>query len=707
MRLIRTPVRGGGRSRLLAAIAGALLALCVAPALASATPAAVSWGSGKDGELGNNATKDRSKPAGVSGLAEISALDAGANFGIALHSGGTVYTWGADNEGQLGPVGSNTNIPQQVFSLSGVSGVAAGDQTALALKSGAVYTWGQQPCETEGVAEHFSEPKAVSGISTATAVSAGSAASGLTSKADNGDHELALLENGTVMAWGNNEHGQLGDGTTENSCSPVKVKGLEHVVAISAGGGSNFALLENGTLMAWGADGEGELGTGVRTTTVTEAKAVSGLTEVTAVSGGGDTSLAVTAAGKLYAWGTNQNGELGQGTAGSEPSDVPLQVPGITTAIGVAAGEKDAVSLPHDLVLLSGGTVKDWGNIPDGENVYSPTSVAGIKGATELAAGWEDSLAGGVEVPVVTRSSPVSGLPGTVVTVEGFNLGEASSVEFGGIADTAITEDTATKIKVTSPSGSPKQAPVAVVSANGESGPVPTAQFRIEPPGGLIWGRCQNVGAKKGRYKNAKCTETQSEGKDEWTTEIAKKGFSLSDKEVELATEEGALVNCTSGSGAGEFTGEKAIRTSMAFTGCSVGKLSKKQTCTSPGAAEGELRTASLEGVVGFENRELNNAAVELFPAAEEAFVTFTCGTTTTEIRGAVFGTISPVNAMNTVYKIKFNATKGRQHLNEFEGGSTPEVLEASVNGGAFEAVGLNDTTTLTSEEEVELNSVL
>ncbi len=684
-----------------------LLAICTTPAIASATPAAVSWGQGKDGELGSNSTKDRAKPAGVSGLAEVTALDAGANFGIALHSGGTVYTWGNDNEGQLGPVGASTTIPQQVSSLSGVSGVAAGDQTALALKSGAVYAWGQQPCEFEGVAEHFSEPKAVSGISTATAVSAGSGASGLTNRADNGDHELALLENGTVMAWGNNEHGQLGNGTTENSCSPVKVKGLEHVVAISAGGGSNFALLENGTLMAWGADGEGELGTGVRTTTVTEPKAVSGLSEVTAVSGGGDTSLATTANGKLYAWGTNQNGELGQGTAGVEPSDVPLEVPGISTAIGVAAGEKDGVGLPHDLVLLSGGTVKDWGNIPDGENEDSPTTVAGIKGATELTAGWEDSLAGGVEVPVVTKSSPGNGLPGTVVTVEGFNLGEASSVEFGGISDTAITEDTASKLKVASPSGSPKEVLVAVVTPDGESGPVPSAQFRIEPPGSLTFGRCQNVGAKKGKYKNGKCTELLSEGKDEWTSEIAKKGFSLSSKEAELATAEGALVSCSSGGGSGEFAGEKEIRTSMTFIGCAVGKVGKKTACTSPGAAEGELRMATLEGVVGWENRELNNAAIEMFPVAEEPFVTFTCGTTTTEVRGAVFATISPVNSMNTVYKIKFNATKGKQHLDEFEEGTTPEVLEASINGGAFEAVGLNDTTTLTSEEEVELNSVV
>ena len=72
-----------------------------------------------------------------------------------------------------------------------------------------------------------------------------------------------------------------------------------------------------------------------------------------------------------------------------------------------------------------------------------------------------------------------------------------------------------------------------------------------------------------------------------------------------------------------------------------------------------------------------------------------------------MFGTFSPVNAMNNTYKIKFAATKGKQHLNEFEGGTTPEQLEASDNGGAFEATGLSDNTTVTTEEEVELNSVV
>lgn len=94
-------------------------------------------------------------------------------------------------------------------------------------------------------------PVAVSGISTAIAIAAGQR------------HSVALLSNGTVMSWGSNEEGQLGSGSKAlKSTIPVAAKALTGVTAISAGGEFTLARLSNGTVMAWGAGAEGQLGNG-------------------------------------------------------------------------------------------------------------------------------------------------------------------------------------------------------------------------------------------------------------------------------------------------------------------------------------------------------------------------------------------------------------------------------------------------------------
>ena len=107
----------------------------------------------------------------------------------------------------------------------------------------------------DGTITNSDEPVAVSGLSEVTAIAAGFA--------DN----LALLSNGTVMAWGNNQHGQLGDGTTDGvqTTYPVAVSGLSEVTAIAASGDHSLALLRNGTVMAWGQNGNGQLGDGTTT----------------------------------------------------------------------------------------------------------------------------------------------------------------------------------------------------------------------------------------------------------------------------------------------------------------------------------------------------------------------------------------------------------------------------------------------------------
>ncbi|MEA2314890.1 MAG: hypothetical protein QOI03_1582, partial [Solirubrobacteraceae bacterium] len=171
-----------------------------------------------------------------------------------------------------------------------------------------------------------------------------------------GAHDLALLSNGTVAAWGENASGQLGDGTHTgpNACvyrfgfpheeleevrpcspTPVGVSGLSGVGAIAAGGAHSLALMSSGTVMAWGNNGNGQLGGG-GTTNSDVPVAVSGLSGVTAISAGDGYSLALLGNGTVMAWGENQYGQLGDGT--TTDRHVPVPVGGLSGVSAIAAG---------------------------------------------------------------------------------------------------------------------------------------------------------------------------------------------------------------------------------------------------------------------------------------------------------------------------------------------------------------------------------
>jgi alpha-tubulin suppressor-like RCC1 family protein len=199
-------------------------------------------------------------------------------------------------------------------------------------------------------------PSPVGGISNATQISGG------------GDHTLALLADGTLAAWGGNGHGQLGDGTTEESATPVPVSGLANVVAVDAAYEHSLALLANGTVVAWGDNFYGQLGVGESGVDGPEAcggsacstvpVVVPGLSDVVAVDAGYYMSLALLANGTVMAWGIDFHGEVGDGTGvqtGCLCVDHPVPVPGVSGVMAIGAGER------HAMALLGNGTVTVWG----------------------------------------------------------------------------------------------------------------------------------------------------------------------------------------------------------------------------------------------------------------------------------------------------------------------------------------------------------
>jgi alpha-tubulin suppressor-like RCC1 family protein len=231
----------------------------------------------------------------------------------------------------------------------------------------------------------------------------------VTAVASGARHNLALLSNGTVIAWGENHYGELGNGSTGISTHPVAVKGLSGVVAISAGEGYSSALLSNGTVMAWGRNALGQLGDGT-TVDKHEPVAVTGLTEaVTAISSGRERSLALLKNGTVEIWGSNNKGEFGINTrVGPQTcgltacSTSAIPIPGLSSVIGVSAGYS------HSMALLSNGTAMAWGGDSYGElgaegkelgsgqsraRSYVPIPVRALTNAIQLSAANKYSAA--------------------------------------------------------------------------------------------------------------------------------------------------------------------------------------------------------------------------------------------------------------------------------------------------------------------------
>ncbi|HET6382600.1 MAG TPA: hypothetical protein VFJ58_04340 [Armatimonadota bacterium] len=382
--------------RILLAILISLGGLAARPCLAGTVWA---WGDNYYGELGNapTPTANSSVPVGVSGLSGVTAIAAGGAFSIALKTNGTVWAWGGDTYGEQGNgSAADSGVPVEVNGLSGVAAIAAGGNDGLALETdGTVRAWGHNDSGQlgNGTTINSSMPVEVSGLSGVTAITAGGAFS------------LALKTDGTVWAWGDNYNGELGNGTTVNSSVPVEVSGLSGVTTIAAGGGFSLALKTDGSVWAWGYNIYGELGNGSTTDSSVPVE-VSGLSGVTVIAAGGGFSLALKTDGSVWAWGYNGYGELGNGSTLFNIT-VPVEVSGLSSVTAVTGGTY------HSLALKSDGTVWAWGNNQSGQlgngtttNSSIPVEVSGLSGVTAIAAGGAFSLAmvGDTTAPATTAS---------------------------------------------------------------------------------------------------------------------------------------------------------------------------------------------------------------------------------------------------------------------------------------------------------------
>jgi hypothetical protein len=218
-------------------------------------------------------------------------------------------------------------------------------------------------------------------------------------------------------------------------------------------------------------------------------------------------------------------------------------------------------------------------------------------------------------------------------------------------------------------------------------------------------GRCQkvepNAEGKKlvyhGSYLNSGCTEETLEktGKYEWTTGPGpNKKFTGATKALTLQAVGGAAVTCTASTSAGEYTGPKTQTVTLTLTGCQQGPKGKGVSCQSSGAGAGEIRTASLDGVLEFikENEEPETplVGVEEKPASGSQIASFECGGRSIVIGGSVIVPVTVLDKMAPSFKLKALATAGLQSPEAFEVGPK-DTLTLQTSGGGAEQAGLNE----------------
>lgn len=284
------------------------------------------WGANAEGQLGDGTFAERLSPVDVAGLlGGVSAVAAGGFFTCARIEDGGAMCWGDNSQGQLGDgtSGNYRNTPADVSGLSEtIVAIATGDDHACAITmSGGVMCWGSDASGQLGDGASGglrTTPAPVNGLS-----------SGVRTLALGADHSCAVLMSGAAKCWGGNASGQLGDGATSASATPVYVAGLSSgVAALAAGDGSTCTLTTAGGVKCWGANDYGQLGDG----TTSERRMpvdVIGLTSGAAnVTAGSAFACALKDGGGASCWGLNDSGQLGDGTMVQRltPGDVVIEV---------------------------------------------------------------------------------------------------------------------------------------------------------------------------------------------------------------------------------------------------------------------------------------------------------------------------------------------------------------------------------------------
>ncbi|MFS4459910.1 chromosome condensation regulator RCC1 [Bdellovibrio sp. HCB2-146] len=374
-----------------------------------------SWGAGGSGRLANGGTTDVTT-ATSTGIAPITGIAAGAEHSLLLKSG-TLWVSGRNNNGQLGDATTvNKSTPMQVGSAADWSVISAGEYHSVALKTNnTLWSFGLNTLGQlgDGTTTQKSSPIQIGSLSNWSKIAGGA------------NHTLAIKTDGTLWAWGSNTQGQIGNSTHTSISSPIQITTDTTWTKIAAGGRHSLGIKSNGTLWAWGSNEMGQLGLVIST------PIQSGSFTWTMVANRKDDSantydfaggMGIRSDGTLWAWGYNENGQMGDGTLVNKESPVQIgtesdwayvavgpyssyaiKTTGTLWAVGEnGTGELGLGDRVDKSTFVQVGALSDWAKIASGDS-----HVVAVKTDGTLWS-WGSSLSGslGYGTASTKRSSP-------------------------------------------------------------------------------------------------------------------------------------------------------------------------------------------------------------------------------------------------------------------------------------------------------------
>lgn len=359
------------------------------------------WGDNSQGQLGDGTLVNSRDPVRI--MDRVTMISAGDRYNLAIRDDGSLWAWGQNDRGQLGD-GSIINkrapvriMEDVVYASAGWKrtdgGLGAGGAAWLWVHSvaitsdGSLWAWGDNNSGQLGDGTLVNRHTPVRVMDDVIAVSAGDM------------FTMVIRSDNSLWAWGQNNRGQFGNGTYVGSREPIRI--MENVISVYAGDSYAMVILDDGSLLAMGQNDRGQFGNGNRTSSRNPVRLME---NVASIAPSGNHTMAITRDGVLWAWGQNNQGQFGNG--GRINSSTPVRV--MDDVIAVAAGDG------HTLVVSTEGILWGWGlnnrgQLGDGSTVnrMSPVRIMENARITPLPAPYLPEAPGARDIHVIVDGREV------------------------------------------------------------------------------------------------------------------------------------------------------------------------------------------------------------------------------------------------------------------------------------------------------------